>query len=98
MRPNTEPEQTALAHFLRDFQYKFQRICFLQSYLCQAHILLLNGVVQTVAERPGQQQVGGLSDHVVDLCGAETYTDGLKQTQHQGHIPPHPGARINTLS
>lgn len=44
---------------------------FLCSYLSQPHVLLLDGVLQTVAERPGQQQVGGLPDHVVDLRGAE---------------------------
>lgn len=40
-------------------------------YLCQAHILLLDGVLKAVTEGSGQQQICRLADHVVDLGGTE---------------------------
>lgn len=40
-------------------------------YLCQSHILLLNGILQTVAEGSGQQQICRFADHIVYLCGTE---------------------------
>ena len=40
-------------------------------YLRQPDVLLLNGVLQTVAEGSGQQQICRLADHVVHLRGAE---------------------------
>lgn len=53
-------------------------------YLCQPDILLLNGVLQTVAEGSGQQQICGLADHIVYLRGTEdihTHTHTQRQQQ-----------------
>lgn len=36
-------------------------------YLCQPHVLLLNGILQTVAQGSGQQQICRLADHVIHL-------------------------------
>ena len=38
-------------------------------YLSQSYVGLLDEVLQTATQRPGQQEVGGFTQHVIDLCG-----------------------------
>lgn len=51
-------------------------------YLCQSHILLLNGILQTVAEGSGQQQICRFADHIVYLCGTE-HTEKTKTNSRE---------------
>lgn len=57
-------------------------------YLCQSDILLLNGVLQTVAKSSGQQQICRLADHIVHLCGAEknTYIINTYISEENGRV------------
>ena len=55
-------------------------------YLCQPDILLLNGVLQTVAEGSGQQQVCRLADHIIYLRRA---VDGHTHTHTHRHTHRH---------
>ena len=55
-------------------------------YLCQPDILLLNGVLQTVAEGSGQQQVCRLADHIIYLRRA---VDGHTHTHTHTHTDTH---------
>lgn len=43
----------------------------INNHLSKAHVLLLNGILKTVAQGSSEQEVGGLPDHIIYFCGTK---------------------------